>query len=121
MAVWSCWQKLSEDDVLGRLPGIRYAVLDAQYAKEQEAIRKKEELKDKRHQAYLCRKVSGWQRQHEERTKAAKKTKTDNGKAAIRQEDIRPLAKKRDNGKIGVWNTKRYQNTQTHNSGESQG
>ena len=70
------------------MPGIRYAALDAQYAKEQEAIRKKEELKDRRHQVYLCHMVSGWQRQHEERTKAAKKTKTDNGKAAIRQEDI---------------------------------
>ena len=55
---------------------------------EQEAIRKKEELKDRRHQAYLRRKASGWQRQYEERTKAAKKAKIDAKKAAIRQEDI---------------------------------
>jgi site-specific DNA recombinase len=55
---------------------------------EQEALRKKEELKDKRHQAYLRRKASGWQRQYEERTKAAKKAKIDAQKAAIRQEDI---------------------------------
>ena len=55
---------------------------------EQEALRKKEEMKDKRHQAYLRRKASGWQRQYEERTKAAKKAKIDAKKAAIRQEDI---------------------------------
>ena len=55
---------------------------------EQEALRKKEELKDLRHQAYLRRKASGWQRQYEERTKAAKKAKIDAKKAAIRQEDI---------------------------------
>ena len=55
---------------------------------EQEAIRKKEELKDKRHQAYLRRKASGWQRQYEERTRAAKKAKIDAGKAAIRREDM---------------------------------
>ena len=55
---------------------------------EQEAIRKKEELKDKRHQAYLRRKASGWQRQYEERTRAAKKAKIDAGKAAIRAEDM---------------------------------
>ena len=55
---------------------------------EQEALRKKEELKDRRHQAYLRRKASGWQRQYEERTKAAKKAKIDAKKAAIRQEDI---------------------------------
>ena len=55
---------------------------------EQEALRKKEKLKDRRHQAYLRRKASGWQRQYEERTKAAKKAKIDAKKAAIRQEDI---------------------------------
>ena len=55
---------------------------------EQEALRKKEELKDRRHQAYLRRKASGWQRQYEERTRAAKKAKIDAKKAAIRQEDI---------------------------------
>ena len=55
---------------------------------EQEALRKKEELKDKRHQAYLRRKASGWQRQYEERTRAAKKAKIDAGKATIRAEDM---------------------------------
>ena len=55
---------------------------------EQEALRKKEELKDRRHQAYLRRKASGWQRQYEERTRAAKKAKIDAGKAAIRAEDM---------------------------------
>ena len=55
---------------------------------EQEALRKKEELKDRRHQAYLRRKASGWQRQYEERTRAAKKAKIDAQKAAIRAEDI---------------------------------
>ena len=55
---------------------------------EQETLRKKEELKDRRHQAYLRCKTSGWQWQYEERTKAAKKTKIDTKKAAIRQEDI---------------------------------
>ena len=55
---------------------------------EQEAIRKKEELKDRRHQAYLRRKASGWQRQYEERTRAAKKAKIDAQKAAIRAEDV---------------------------------
>ena len=55
---------------------------------EQEALRKKEELKDKRHQAYLRRKASGWQRQYEERTKAAKKARIDAGKAAIRAKDM---------------------------------
>ena len=55
---------------------------------EQEALRKKEELKDKRHQAYLRRKASGWQRQYEERTRPGKKAKIDAQKAAIRQEDM---------------------------------
>ncbi len=55
---------------------------------EQESLRKKEELKDKRHQAYLRRKASGWQRQYVERTRAAKKAKIDAGKAAIRAEDM---------------------------------
>ena len=40
------------------------------------------------HQAYLRRKASGWQRQYEERTRAAKKAKIDAGKAAIRAEDM---------------------------------
>jgi hypothetical protein len=36
----------------------------------------------------LRRKASGWQRQYEERTRAAKKAKIDAQKAAIRAEDI---------------------------------
>ena len=55
---------------------------------EQEALRKKEERKDKAHQAYLRRKASGWQRQYEERTKAAKKAAIEAKKAAIRAEDM---------------------------------
>ena len=55
---------------------------------EQEALRKKEELKDKRHQAYLRRKASGWQRQYEERARPGKKAKIDAMKTAIRQEDM---------------------------------
>ena len=55
---------------------------------EQEALRKKEEIKDKRHQAYLRRKASGWQRQYEERTRAAKKAAIEAKKAAIRAEDM---------------------------------
>ena len=53
---------------------IRPAFRDVELTpEEQEALRKKEELKDKRHQAYLRRKASGWQRQYEERTRAAKR------------------------------------------------
>lgn len=55
---------------------------------EQEALRKKEALKDKRHEAYLRRKASGWQRKYEERTRPGKKAKIDAQKAAIRQEDM---------------------------------
>lgn len=54
---------------------------------EQEALRKKEELKDKRHEAYLRRKASGWQREYEERIKAKKKAEIEAKKAAIRAED----------------------------------
>ena len=55
---------------------------------EQEALRKKEELKDRRHQAYLRRKASGWQRRYEERIKTAKKAKIDAKKAVIQAEDM---------------------------------
>ena len=55
---------------------------------EQEALRKKEEIRDKRHQAYLRRKANGWQQQYEERIKAAKKTGIDAKKAALRAEDM---------------------------------
>lgn len=55
---------------------------------EKEALRKREEIKDKRHQEYLKRKASGWQRKYDERTKAAKKAKIDSMKAAIWAEDM---------------------------------
>ena len=55
---------------------------------EQEELRKKEEIRDKRHQAYLRRKASGWQQRYEERTRPGKKAKIDAQKAAIRQEDM---------------------------------
>ena len=55
---------------------------------EQEALRKREERKDKLHQNYLRRKESGWQREYENRTKAAKKAEMDAKKEAIRAEDI---------------------------------
>jgi hypothetical protein len=55
---------------------------------EQEEIRKREERKDKLHQAYLRRKESGWQRQYESRTKGAKKAAMDAKKNALRAEDI---------------------------------
>lgn len=54
---------------------------------EMEAMRKKEELKDKRHEAYLRRKASGWQRQYYERTKSEKRRKMEEQLAAIRAED----------------------------------
>ncbi len=54
---------------------------------EQEALRKKEELKDRRHEAYLRRKASGAQKRYEDKTKAKKKAEMDAKKAAIRAED----------------------------------
>jgi hypothetical protein len=57
-------------------------------SEEQEGIRKREERKDKRRQAYLRRKESGWQRQYENRTKGAKKAAIDEKKDALRTEDI---------------------------------
>ena len=55
---------------------------------EQEALRKKEERKDKLHQNYLRRKASGAQKRYEDKIKAAKKAEIDAKKAAIRAEDI---------------------------------
>ncbi len=55
---------------------------------EQEALRKKEERKDKLHQAYLRRKASGAQKRYEDKIKAAKKAEMDARKAAIRAEDM---------------------------------
>ena len=55
---------------------------------EQEAIRKKEERKDKLHQNYLRRKASGAQKRYEDKIKAAKKAEMDAKKTAIRAEDM---------------------------------
>ena len=55
---------------------------------EQEALRKKEETKDRLHRNYLRRKENGKQKEYEERVKAAKKTEMDAKKEAIRTEDI---------------------------------
>ena len=43
---------------------------------EQEALRKREERKDRLHQNYLRRKANGKQKEYEERTKTAKKADT---------------------------------------------
>lgn len=55
---------------------------------EQEALRKREERKDRLHQNYLRRKANGKQKEYEERTKAAKKAEMDAKKNALRAEDI---------------------------------
>lgn len=55
---------------------------------EQEALRKKEERKDKLHQAYLRRKASGAQKRYEDKVKARKKAEMDAKKDAIRAEDM---------------------------------
>ena len=55
---------------------------------EQEALRKKEERKNRLHQNYLKRKASGKQKEYEERIKAAKKAEIEARKAAIRADDI---------------------------------
>ena len=55
---------------------------------EQEALRKKEERKNRLHQAYLRRKASGWQRAYEERIKTEKRRQMEAKKAALRAEDM---------------------------------
>lgn len=55
---------------------------------EQEALRKKEERKDKLHQAYLRRKASGAQKRYEDKIKTRKKAELDAKKNAIRAEDM---------------------------------
>ncbi|MDE7220508.1 MAG: DUF4368 domain-containing protein, partial [Oscillospiraceae bacterium] len=55
---------------------------------EQEVLRKKEERKDKLHQAYLRRKASGAQKRYEDKIKARKKAEMDAKKNAIRAEDM---------------------------------
>ena len=52
------------------------------------ALRKKEERKDKLHQAYLRRKASGAQKRYEDKIKARKKAEMDAKKDAIRAEDM---------------------------------
>ena len=55
---------------------------------EQEELRKKEERKDRLHQNYLKRKVSGAQKRYEDKIKAKKKAEMDAKKALIRAEDM---------------------------------
>ena len=56
---------------------------------ELEALRKKEERKDKLHQAYLRRKANGTQKRYEDKIKAKKKAEIEAKKAAIRAEDMK--------------------------------
>lgn len=55
---------------------------------ELEALRKKEERKDRLHQNYLRRKASGAQKRYEDKVKAKKKAEMNAKKAALRAEDI---------------------------------
>jgi DNA invertase Pin-like site-specific DNA recombinase len=55
---------------------------------EQEALRKKEERKDRLHRNYLRRKANGKQKEYEDKIKAAKKAEMDAKKEVIRAEDI---------------------------------
>ena len=54
---------------------------------EQEALRKKEELRDRLHQNYLRRKANGKQQEYEDKVKAAKRAGIEAGKSALRAED----------------------------------
>ena len=55
---------------------------------ELEALRKKEERRDRLHQAYLRRKASGAQKRYEDKVKAKKKAEIEEKKASIRAEDM---------------------------------
>ena len=55
---------------------------------ELEALRKKEERKDKLHQAYLRRKANGTQKRYGDKIKAKKKAEIEAKKAAIHAEDM---------------------------------
>jgi hypothetical protein len=55
---------------------------------EQEALRKKEETKDRLHRNYIRRRDSGRQKEYEDKTKAAKKAEMDEKKNALRAEDM---------------------------------
>ena len=55
---------------------------------EQEALRKKEERKDRLHQNYLRRKANGKQKEYEDRIKTEKRRQMEAKKAALRAEDM---------------------------------
>ena len=55
---------------------------------EQEAMRKKEERRDRLHRNYLRRKANGKQREYKERVKNGKRQKIETQKAALRAEDM---------------------------------
>ena len=55
---------------------------------ELEALRQKEERREKLHRAYLQRKASGAQKRYEDKIKARKKAELDAKKNAIRAEDM---------------------------------
>ena len=55
---------------------------------EQEAMRQKEEYRDRLHRNYLRRKANGKQKQYEDKIKAAKKAEIEAKKAALRTEDM---------------------------------
>lgn len=55
---------------------------------EQEALRKKEERKDRLHQNYLRRKANGKQREYEDRIKTEKRRQMEAKKTALRAEDM---------------------------------
>ena len=55
---------------------------------DQEAIRKKEECRDRLHRNYLRRKANGKQKQYEDKVKAAKKAEIEARKSALRTEDM---------------------------------
>jgi len=55
---------------------------------EQEALRKREAVKDRLHKNYLRRKANGKQKEYEEKVKAKKKAEMDAKKNALRAEDI---------------------------------
>ena len=55
---------------------------------EQEALRKKEERKDRLHQNYLRRKANGKQKEYEDRIKTVKRRQMEAKKAALRAEDM---------------------------------
>ncbi len=55
---------------------------------EQEALRKKEERRDRLHRNYLRSKAIGAQKQYENKVKAAKKNEIEARKSALRYEDM---------------------------------